>query len=134
MRPKFDGWWVFEFLFFNSGLKGIIEKCMGWFLLYLFLRVLFFLKRYCGNGSLNFCVKLICWVAAKHTTVMLYLFLTLNTCRWIWVFLLLTLNIYLSVGHRIKFTKQLKCTLNNMAVSLKHVHLTWMSQHGLINP
>ena len=37
---------------------------------------------------------------------------------------LLTLNMYLSVGHKIKFTKQLKCTLNNRAVSLKHVHMT----------
>ena len=33
-------------------------------------------------------------------------------------FLLLTLNMYLSVGHRIKSTKKLKCTLNNGAVSL----------------
>ena len=45
-----------------------------------------------------------------------------------------TLNMYLSVGHGIKSIKQLKCTLNNMAVSLKHVHVTWVSQHGLINP
>ena len=50
------------------------------------------------------------------------------------IFLLLTLIMYLSVGHGIKSTKQLKCTLNNMAVSLKHVHVTWVSQHGLINP
>ena len=48
-------------------------------------------------------------------------------------FLLLTLNMYLSVGNGIKSTKQLKCILNNMAVSLKHVHLTGVSQHGLIN-
>ena len=41
---------------------------------------------------------------------------------------------YLSVGHGIKSTKQLKCTLNNMVVSLKYVHMTWVSQHGLINP
>ena len=49
-------------------------------------------------------------------------------------FLLLTLNMYLSVGHRIKSTKQLKCTLNNGVVSLKHVHATSISQHGLNNP
>ena len=61
----------------------------------------------------------------KHQyDVMLYLFLTFNTCRWIYCFLLLTLNMYLSVGHGIKPTKQLKCTWNNMAVSLKHAHLT----------
>ena len=41
---------------------------------------------------------------------------------------------YLSAEHGIKSTRQLKCKLNNMAVSLKHVHLTWLSQHGLINP
>ena len=40
---------------------------------------------------------------------------------------------YLSVGHEIKSTKQLKYTLNNMVVSLKYVHVTWVSQHGLIN-
>ena len=50
------------------------------------------------------------------------------------VFLLLTLNMYLSVGHRIKSTKQLKCTLNNGVVSLKHVHETSISHHGLNNP
>ena len=37
------------------------------------------------------------------------------------IFSLLTLNIYFSVGHKIKFTKQLKCTLNSRTVSLKHV-------------
>ena len=49
-------------------------------------------------------------------------------------FLLLTLNMYLSVGHVIKSTKQLKYTLNNIAVSLTHVHVTWVSEHSLINP
>ena len=49
------------------------------------------------------------------------------------IFLLLTLNMHLSVGHWIKFTKQLKCTLNNGVVSLKHVHETSVSQHGLNN-
>ena len=33
----------------------------------------------------------------------------------------------------IKSTKQLKCTLNNRVVSLKHVHVTWVSQYGLNN-
>ena len=41
---------------------------------------------------------------------------------------------YLSVGHWIKLTKQLKCTLTNGVVSLKHVHETSVSQHGLNNP
>ena len=50
------------------------------------------------------------------------------------IFSLLTLKMYLSVGHRIKFTKQSKCTLNNRAVSLKHVHVAWVSLHGLNNP
>ena len=44
-----------------------------------------------------------------------------------------TVNLYFSVGQGIKSAKQLKCTLNNMAVSWKHVHLTGVSQHGLIN-
>ena len=48
--------------------------------------------------------------------------------------LLLTLKIYLSVGQKMKFAKQLKCTLNNKSVSLKHVHITWANQHGLHNP
>ena len=50
------------------------------------------------------------------------------------IFLLLTLNMYLSVGHRIKSTKQLKCTLYNGVVSLKHKHKTSISTHGLNNP
>ena len=40
------------------------------------------------------------------------------------IFLLLTLNMYLPVGHGIKSTKKLKCTLKNRVVSLKHVHVT----------
>ena len=40
---------------------------------------------------------------------------------------------FFSVGHRIKSTKQLKCTLKNRVVSLKHVHVTWVSQYGLNN-
>ena len=34
----------------------------------------------------------------------------------------------LSVGHKIKFPKQLKCALNNRAVSLKHVATCNMSK------
>ena len=41
---------------------------------------------------------------------------------------------YLPVGHKVKSTKQLKCTLNNRVVSLKHVHETSISQHGLNKP
>ena len=41
---------------------------------------------------------------------------------------------YLSVGHRIKLTKQFKCTLNDRTVSLKHVHVAGVNQHGLNNP
>ena len=40
---------------------------------------------------------------------------------------------YLPVGHGIKSTKQRKCTLINGVVSLKHVHETSISQHGLNN-
>ena len=41
---------------------------------------------------------------------------------------------YLPVGHRMKFTKQLKYKLKNRAISLKHVPVTWVKQHGLNNP
>ena len=44
------------------------------------------------------------------------------------IILLLTLNMYLSVRHKIKSTKQLKCILNNRAVSLKHVETCYMSK------
>ena len=60
------------------------------------------------------------------------------------IFLLLTLDRYLSVGHRIKSTKKLKSKLNNRAVSLKHVAtcnikdiislVTCESWHGLHYP
>ena len=33
-----------------------------------------------------------------------------------------------------KIHKTIKCTLNNRTVSLKHVHVAWVSQHGLNNP
>ena len=46
------------------------------------------------------------------------------------LFSLLTFNMYLPVGHRIKSTKQLKCTLKNRAVSVKHVPVTLVEQHG----
>ena len=47
------------------------------------------------------------------------------------IFLFLTLNMDLPVGHRIKSSKQLKCTLNNGVVSLKHVLVTRVKQHSL---
>ena len=43
------------------------------------------------------------------------------------IFLLLTFKMYLPVGPKTKFTKQLKCTLNNRVVSLKHVAICDMS-------
>ena len=54
--------------FLNFGLKGAVEKCVGYFLVYLFLKVLFFKKRYYGIENLNFCVKLIRRFAAIHIT------------------------------------------------------------------
>ena len=41
---------------------------------------------------------------------------------------------YFSVRHRINFTKQLKCMVNNKGVSLKYVYVAWVSQHDLDNP
>ena len=52
-----------NFFFFNFGLKGVIEKCVGCFLVYLFWGFYLFCKRYYGNRGLNFCVKLIPWAA-----------------------------------------------------------------------
>ena len=49
------------------------------------------------------------------------------------IFSFLTLNMYLPVRHRIKLAKQFKCTLNNRAVSLKHIHVAGVTQHGLNN-
>ena len=54
--------------FLNFGLKGAVEKCVGYFLVYLFLKVLFFKKRYYGIENLNFCMKLIRRFSAIHTT------------------------------------------------------------------
>ena len=58
--------------FSNFGLKGVVEKCVGCFLVYLFWGVHFFIERYYGMRGLIFCAKLICWFAAKHTTVKCY--------------------------------------------------------------
>ena len=84
--------------------------------------------------------KLICRLWSKSTIK------TLEICHTVFIFnfehiqqinlifLLLTLNMYLPVGQKIKSTKQLKCTLNNMAVPLKHVAAcdisksTWFKQ------
>ena len=41
---------------------------------------------------------------------------------------------YLLVGHIIKLAKQLKYTLRNGVVSLKHVHEASISQNALNNP
>ena len=60
----------------------------------------------------------------KRTMACCIYFFNLNTCILIYFFFLITLNIYLSVGQRIKSTKQLKCTLKNKAVTLKHVPVT----------
>ena len=54
---------------FDFGLKSVIEKCVGCFLVYLFLKVLFFKKRYYGNRGLNFSVKLVRRLAAIRTAI-----------------------------------------------------------------
>ena len=72
-------------------------------------------------------------VKSRNTILICYLWSrsTINIQQINQIFLLLTLNMYLSFGHRIKSTKQLKCALSNGVVSLKHVHKTSISQHGL---
>ena len=90
---------------------------------------------------------LTCWLWSKSATrtpewfhaVSIFNFVIYNL-----IFLLLTLDMYLSVWHRIKSAKKRKCTLNNRAVSLKHVAtcnikdvislVTCVSRHGLNNP
>ena len=57
-----------KYYFFSFSLKVVREKCAGCFLVYLFQGFLFLIKRYYGNGGLNFCVKLIRRAGAKHTT------------------------------------------------------------------
>ena len=54
-RTKLDDWWGFlkkEFLILN--LKGVMEKWVGCFLVYLFLRGLFFYKKVLRGGRFNF--------------------------------------------------------------------------------
>ena len=82
---------------------------------------------------------LICWLWSKSTIK------TSERCHTAFIFnfehiqqinlilLLLPLNMYCSVRHRIKSTKQRQCTFSNRAVALKHVHVIWVSQHGLNN-
>ena len=51
--PNLVTGWFFKGFFFNFGLKGVIEKHVGYFLVYLFLGVLFFLKGIAGIRVLN---------------------------------------------------------------------------------
>ena len=51
--------WLADFLkkvFFNFGLKAVIEKCVGCFLVYLFLRILFFDQKVLRDRKFFFCV------------------------------------------------------------------------------
>ena len=41
-HTKFGDWRVFKNFFFNFGLKSVIEKCVGYFFVYLYLSALFF--------------------------------------------------------------------------------------------
>ena len=69
---------------------------------------------------------LICWLRSKSTiktpklchAVFIFNFVHIQKINQI--FLLITLNMFLSVGHRMKSAKWLSCALNNKAVSLKH--------------
>ena len=65
---------------------------------------------------------------------MLYLLLNLSTYILVYFFLLLTLNMDLSVEHRIKSTKQLKCTLKNGSFFKTCACDMSQKQHGLNNP
>ena len=50
-RTKLGDWWVFKK---NLGLKGVMEKCVGCFLVYLFLRVLFCFKKVLRDRKFKF--------------------------------------------------------------------------------
>ena len=82
---------------------------------------------------------LICWLWSKSTIKTkeqwhaVFIF-KLEQLHINLIFLLLTLNKYLSVGHRIKSIKQLKCSLKNRTVSLKHVPVARVKEYGLNNP
>ena len=100
----------------------------------------------CSKSKLQ---TLTCWLWSKSATK------TLERCHAVFIFnfehiqqinlicLLLTLDMYLSVWHRIESTKKLKCTLNNRTISLKHVAtcnikdvislVSCVSRHGLNN-
>ena len=64
----------------------------------------------------------------KNIGTMLYCIYFEHTQQINLIFLLSNLNMYLLVGHKTKSTKQLKCILNNRAVSLKHVAKCSMSK------
>ena len=82
---------------------------------------------------------LICWLRSKSTIKRIerchavFTFNFEHIQQIIQIFLSITLNMYLSIGIRIKSTKELKCILNNRVVFLKYVHVTWESQYGLNN-
>ena len=54
---------------FFFGLKGATKKSVGYFLVYLFLRVLFFYKKVLQDRKFKFLCETICWFAAIHTTL-----------------------------------------------------------------
>ena len=90
MRTEFSDFKISKIVFFNLSLKGVIVKCVSCFLVYLFLGGFFRLK------SIKKCVCVInlknsmlpmrsvfinvkksmselgCWLAAKHTTYVIY--------------------------------------------------------------
>ena len=76
---------------------------------------------------------MICWLWSKSTIKALELCDAVFIFNFEHIVLLLSLNMYLLVGHKIKSSNQLKSTLNNMGISLKHVYMKWVSQLGLNN-
>ena len=64
----------------------------------------------------------------KKTGTMLYCIYFEHTQQINPIFLLSNFKMYLLVGHKIKSTKQLRCIINNRAVSLKHVAKCSMSK------
>ena len=66
-RTKLGDWRVFKKIFLKFWSSRCHRKMCGLFPCIPILKVLFFIKWYYGIGCLSFCVKLIHWLAAKHT-------------------------------------------------------------------
>ena len=110
----------------EMGLATFIEKQMYHFLCFQYIMTCLsyptdkYLFKVNSRNTIFMCYL---WSTSTIKSLELYHALFILNFEHILFFLLLTLNLYLPAGHRMKHAKQLKCTLHNNAVSLKHVHV-----------